>query len=244
MNVFSVPMENVLLIIIGILVIAASVVIFWREYVFRIKTHAKEVDTRRKVYELAILKELGGKIGYTLDVEKMVDIITGSLQQFIEYATVSYMLLEPNKIIFKIDLECSVSKNFIKEVRGHMKRSLEALLGRKVLDKEIEERDVGVLTLENAPDEVRSYFNIPLVIDEKVVGLLTVAHSRAGLYKEEDMTILYKIVAQASQAITKLEQVVKTEQAKLSAMVESLTDGVIMTDREYRVIIVNSAAKK
>lgn len=57
------------------------------------------------------------------------------------------------------------------------------------------------------------------------------------------MEILYKIVNQASQAVTKLEEVVKTEQSKIAAMLESMLEGVVMTDSDYRVIAANPAAK-
>ena len=70
------------------------------------------------------------------------------------------------------------------------------------------------------------------------------AHSEKGLYKEEEMTILYKITHQASQAVTRLQEVVQTEQRKVNSMVESMTEGVIMTDQDYRLLVVNPAAKR
>ena len=71
-----------------------------------IEARSKEMDS--KMYELAILKELGDRVGYSLDVHQIMDVITGSLHQFIEYSAVSYMLLDSSKIIFKIHLEKSV----------------------------------------------------------------------------------------------------------------------------------------
>jgi signal transduction histidine kinase len=76
------------------------------------------------------------------------------------------------------------------------------------------------------------------------MGVLTVASVKTGLYKEEELTILYKIISQASHAITRLQDVVKTEQSKLNAMVESMADGVVMTDTDYRIMVVNPSAKK
>jgi signal transduction histidine kinase len=87
-------------------------------------------------------------------------------------------------------------------------------------------------------------FNIPIVIGGVVVGVLSVAHINPGLYKEEDMTILYKITGQASEAVTRLEDVVKMEKGKLNAMVESMQDGVLMVDPEYRIVVVNPAVKR
>ncbi|MCK5095740.1 MAG: GAF domain-containing protein [Candidatus Pacebacteria bacterium] len=240
-------MENTLIGIIGIIVLIAGCVLCWRERSFRIRAHACEIEVRRKVYELAVLEKLGEGMGYSLDVEKVVEMITGSLRQFIEYTTVSYMLVdqkENNPVSFKIDLKESVCRKFVDGVKKKMEDSLTALLEKEVRTKDIKESLSGALVLDGSPEKIESFFNIPLVIGGRVVGLLTVAHTRKEQYKEQDVMILYKIVAQASQAVTKLEQVVKTEQAKLSAVVESLTDGVVMTDREYKVMAVNPAAKR
>ncbi len=237
-------MEGVLFyIFIGFVVVALVVFLLWERF-FRVSADVEEGDSHRKEYELAVLKELGERIGYALDVEKVVGLVTGSLHQFIEYATVSYILLEKDKVVFNVNIEKPVSNKFIQKVQDQMKNAIEALIDRKVKEKEIEKHVSGALASEDAPDTVCSYFNIPLVIDEKAVGLLTVSHYEEGQYKEEDMTVLYKIVAQVSQAVTKLERVVKTEQAKLGAMIESLVDGVMMTDREHNVLVVNPAAKK
>lgn len=206
----------------------------------RIKKH---VQMRRRMYELAITKELGDRIGYSLNIENIVDIISGSLNQFIKFSAVSYMLIEPEKIIFKIHLEQSVSRDFIDEVKKRMITSLSALLEKKLPETKIEEVLSGAILVDDIDEPIRSYFNIPLVIADKVVGVLTVSHTKAGLYQEEEMTILYKIIKQASQAVTKLQEVVKTEQSKLNAMVESMAEGVIMTDKDMRVIIANPAAR-
>jgi len=227
-----------------VFLITICIVLFWRERSFCARARNYEENMRRKMYELAVLKDLSKKIGSSFDVERIIDVVTGSLHQFIEHTSVSYMLLEKEGVSFKIYLEKSVDKNFIHEVRGRMKTSLEALLVKEINDQEIEERVSGAIVIEEKPNKIGSFFNIPLVIDEKVVGLLTIADTKEGQYKEEDITILYKIVAQASQSVTKLEQLVKTEQLKLGAIVESLIDGVIMTDREYKVLMVNPAAKK
>jgi signal transduction histidine kinase len=43
--------------------------------------------------------------------------------------------------------------------------------------------------------------------------------------------------------VTRLQEVVKMEQGKLNAMVESMGDGVLMIDSEYRVMVANPAIK-
>ena len=203
----------------------------------------KEQDARRRMYELAILKEISDRTGYSLNIKKILDVITGSLSQFLEYSAVSYMLIEPAKIIFKTDLERSVSPQFLGSVKGRMLESLGVLLGREVKDIPVEETVTGAIMLEEIDEPVRSFFNIPVVISGQLVGVLTVADVKDGLYKEEEVAILYKIVGQASQAVTRLEEVVKTEQGKIAAMLESMVEGVVMTDVDYHIVAANPRAK-
>ncbi len=246
-------MENIIIIVsllFSALGIAMGIFYYWQNTQLRIllksqeeKRKKQQAEMGHKMYELAILKELSERIGYSLNIEKIIDIITGSLNQFIEYSVISYMLLEPERIIFKIHLEKSVSQKFINEIQDRMLKSLSALLDREFKKSQIDESLSGAIIVEELTDPVRSFFNIPLVINNKVVGVLTVAHTKAGLYQEEEMTILYKIVKQASQAISRLQEVIATEQSKLNLMVESMTDGVIMTDKDYRILVANPAAR-
>lgn len=226
-----------------VLAIAGSLTVYWRSHKLKQALISKEKIMNRRLYELAILKELGERIGYSLNVQNIVDIIIGSLHQLIDYSAVSYMLLEPEKVIFKMHLEKSVSRRFVDDVCERMLKSLSALLDKEIAKSEVEEVLSGAIIVDEMSDPINSYFNIPVVIDKKVVGILTVAHTEQGLYKEEEMTILYKITQQASQAVTRLQDVVKTEQGKLNAMVETMNEGVMMVDKDYRVMVVNPAAK-
>lgn len=221
------------------------VIIFSYLAVRRIRRGLEERDreVKHRLYELAILKEISDRTGYSLNIQKILDVIVGSLNQFIEYSAVSYMLLDPSKVVFKVDLRQSVSNNFIRDIRRRMLDSLSALLGRDISDMKVEETIEGAIMLDVTEEPVRSYFNIPFVIGGELAGVLTVSNTKAGLYKESEMEILYKIVNQASQAVTKLEGVIKNEQGKIAAMLESMLEGVIMTDREYHVIAANPAAK-
>lgn len=204
----------------------------------------REKEVSRRMYELAILKELGERIGYSLDVQQIIDIITGSLRQFMDYSLVSYMFVEPEKILFRVNVEQSVNRKFVDEVKGRMLKSLSALLDRDLTKFPLEEVLTGAILVEELEEPVGSFFNIPLVIAGKVVGVLTVAHTQPGLYHEEEMSIIYKITAQASQAVTKLQEVVEAEERKLNAMVESMEDGVLMVDKDFRVLVANPAVKQ
>jgi len=236
-------MDNVFYLIIAGVFFLLGIGFYIRSHLFAraIKKHEEEMG--RKVYELAILKEIQERVGYSLDVKQIVQIISGSLHQFIEYGAVSYMLIDPEKLIFNVHIEKSISRKFIDDIKTRMQGSLSALMDRDFSKIPIEEVLTGVMLAVENEEPVRSFFNIPLVIGEKAVGVLTVSDTKGGLYKEEEMTILYKITQLASKAVTKLQEVVENEELKLNSMVESITEGLIMTDNEYRLVVANPAVK-
>ena len=218
-------------------------------FYFSLRKQNKEIskekeESTRHLYELAILKELGERTGYSLNVEEILQIITGSLRQFIDYTAVGYVVIAPEKLKINTYIEKPVSHLFLKEMKERMIASLSALTDKSFESVVLDEIVSGAIVIGEMEQSIGSIFNIPIVISGAVVGVLSVAHIDAGLYKEEDMTILYKITGQASEAVSRLEEVVKMEKGKLNAMVESMGDGVLMVDTEYKVIVANPAIKK
>jgi signal transduction histidine kinase len=217
--------------------------IWWENHKMRQSLRQKEGEMQRRMYEVSILKELGERIGYSLNVQKIVDVITGSLRKLLPYSTVSYMLLgDEGRVIFHCVLEESVNKKFIDDVRFRMINSFAALIGKDIKIEDLDESISGTVTDENNKKIVQSFFNIPVVINNLPVGILNVSSTVDGLYKEDEITILYTIMNQASSAVSKLENILAQEKGKLNAMVESMADGVFMVDIRNRLLVINPAA--
>lgn len=233
--------------LLGTAVFSAFVLILiWVHYrQLRRRLLQRELQMRRRMYELSILRELGERIGYSLNVQKIVDIITSSLGNLLPYSTVGYMLLsEDERVVFHVNLAESVNKNFVSAVRSRMLKAFATLLGKTFSDEDIDESVSGVITDSSGKKEVQSFFNIPIVISEHPVGILTVASTKTGLYRtSEEVEILYTIMSQASEAISKLQTVLEIEKGKLNAMVASMADGVLMVDTKNRLLVINPRAK-
>lgn len=243
------PPATTLLILLGALtlIIFCLLVIIIKQAQDRKKFSA---DISRQIYQLTILKELGERIGYSLNVEKIVDIIINSLENLLSYSTVSYLLFNPHykpgesfkPIIVKFSIKESVNRSFIDEVEARMLKSISALSAKEWDRSQTEEVISGQVIDEKRTDPVRSYFNIPLVINEKLVGLLTVASVEPGLYKQEETNILYAIVGQASTAVSRLEQILEVEKGKLASTIASMSDGVLMIDMSGQLALANPKA--
>ena len=199
-------------------------------------------EAESRAYEIAILKELASRTGYSLDIEQVVDIISGSLHQFINYYVAAHVLIEPEELVCKVHVEKSVKKTFIEDMKKQMLSTLAELAPEDVRNKQLDEAISGAILVEDVEVSLESHFTVPLTVGEKVVGVLMVASADADSYTEEQTNLVHRIAKQASNAITRLQSVVREEQAKLNAMVETLIDGVLMTDNDFRVLVANPVA--
>lgn len=200
-----------------------------------------EAELAKRVYETAILKEIGERIGYSLDGAKIVEIISGSLGNLLPYSTVSYMILgkELEKIRFTCKIVEPVSSYFVTDVKAKMIAALTAMTGQTITAGDIDESLTGGVLDEKSQSRVESFFNLPITISGKLAGIINIASHAENLYNEENTEVLYRIAGQASQAVSRLHEVLENEKAKLSQAVESLADGVLMVDTKYRLVLIN-----
>ncbi|MEK7063055.1 MAG: GAF domain-containing protein, partial [Patescibacteria group bacterium] len=227
-------MVDSLLIIISIIFLALALGLASAVFSLRRALNSKNAElirekeeSARRLYEVSILKEIGEQTGYSLDVEQILQIIAGSLHQFINYCAVSYIVVLPDKLKLHTRLEQSVSNIFLADLKTKMLASLSTLAGKDFNTAPLAETRSGAIVVEAVVEPIGSFFNIPLTISGSLSGLLTVAHVKPGLYKEADMTILYKIVNQASLAVTRLQAVVKKEEERIGKIREEFTSMIV-----------------
>lgn len=201
----------------------------------------REELQRQKLFELSVLKELQERIGYSLDLEKVVDVLTSSLHNFFKYSTASSLIIKNGSLIFTTHLEEPVSIGFLEKVKESMIASL-STLSNEPLPEGLKENVTGATDQTNT-SQLASFFHIPLIINEKVVGLINLSSTQPGLYKEQEMTMMYQITGLASNALSKLNEVLSTEEGKIIALIGSLTDGVFMVDHEKEILVINDSAK-
>ena len=204
----------------------------------------QSLELQQKVYQAQVLKEIGERIGYSLDTAKIVDIITSSLGNLLEYDAVSYMVLgEDGRVVFRCHVEKTVNHDFIEEVKHKMLMSYEAILNKPIKPKSVDESITGNILDDNLKAGVESFFNLPVVISQKLVGLINVASKDKGQYGEDQASILYAITNQAATAVSKLQGVLESEKGKLAGVIYSLTDGVITIDLNHQLTVYNPAVK-
>jgi len=228
-------------------IFGAGFILVRQKYTGEVKaSKQREEEFKRKMYEAEVLKEIGDRIGYSLDAAKIVEIISGSLGKLLPHSAICHMLFDEkeDKVNFSCSVNEPVSPLFIKDVREKMIISSKEILQKPIMESEISESIAGAVLDEKLQGFVRSYFNLPIVISGKLVGMINVSSTRADLYDHANTEFLFTIAKNAASAVSKLQEVLENEKNKLLQAVDSLSEGVIMVDTKYKLVLVNRKLKQ
>lgn len=242
------------LILFGTLAIVFS--FLWERNRKKLKDTEKELT--RQLYELGILRDLNDKIGYSLKTRDIARNIALTSEKFFPLKTASYAVVSDAKIIYESFTKGSVGEKYAQGVKKIVFDSMYALddtlkhFDVQELPAQILQNDTEVNN--NTPSDMpKSYFNIPLVLNNKFVGIISITSPKEKVYQDKDMTLLYKIVNQAQLAIGRLENVIETEKGKIQSLIYSLSSGALLFMKdplaesgqvELRLVTLNNAAKR
>lgn len=204
---------------------------------------ARTKEYERRAYQAEVLRELNERVGYSLDLAKIIEIITGNVGKLLDYDVIAHLTRANEKIILRFNISRQVSHAFVADTRDKMLNAYGAIMGIAIRPEDIDESITGSIFDDLAETSVQSFFNLPIAIGGKIAGMITVASSKSGIYTEEETAILYTITAQASNAVNKLNEVLEQEKGKLNALVATLDDGIFMVDTHWDILVVNAKAR-
>lgn len=213
-----------------------------RESRTRSQLEKRDEQKRKRLYETTVLRTMQDRIGYSLDIEHVVDTITSSVKNLFPYATVSSIVVEEDKLIFKVSIEDRVNSTFLQEVKKQMMERME-ILTKHNLPTFVEEIRQGQPIDDESTTQIGSIISVPLMINGQVGALITLASTKPDLYKKEEMTMFFQMVNQSSSALSKLKRVIETEESKLIAMIGNIADGIFTVDRTMKLTLINETAR-
>lgn len=219
-----------------------------RELFARIRTklRVKEAEDtiRRRNRELSVLPEIAKELSARLSLDELLSVVL--------HRTVETMgALVGHGLIFHP--VSSLQKTYrtstpIVEKTSHFP-DLSDLLGE--LEESRQSKIIEDVT--NEPkwhvvenDPIRSVVIVPLTGREKLLGLIVLGHEKSQYFKLEHLVLLQAIACQATIAVENAqlyEQQVR-EQQRLSAVLDSAADAILMFDDETRLLLYNPAGQK
>lgn len=230
-------------------------------FYYRLKNTKKELfknqkDIKRQLFELTILNEVSQKIGYSLSSKDIASTIAETAQKLFPLSSVSYALIESDHLELTTIMRQKIGTDYIYGVKQIVLQGLYAVedsvralpVIEKVKDNSSDAQNDSLTDITIQFDtKPQSYFNIPLVLNNRFTGIINISSVKPHAYQDEDMSMLYKIVNQAQLAIGMLETVIESEKGKVDALVKSLSSGAIFFTLEknhLKLFTINTAAKR
>ncbi len=105
-------------------------------------------------------------------------------------------------------------------------------------------QDERWIIYDDQPYDVRSAIATPLRRRQRIIGVLTLVHDEPNRFKDSDLLLLNAIADQSAIALenAQLFRETELEREKLSAIINSTQDAVLVTDQENKTLLLNPAA--
>jgi PAS domain S-box-containing protein len=198
----------------------------------------------RRVKELNILYGIGKSVASLLDLEKL-------LGRVVEAAV--YITGAEEGFLMLVDEE--TGELYIRAAQGPQEKypqSLKLKVEDSVADGVIRTGEAVMIGGPAGGKDMRTAYLVkallsaPLKTKDKVIGVLSVDNKTSSKnFTNNDLYLLSALANHAAIAIenARLFSAVKSERSKLSTIIGSTEDAVIVTDSEMRVLLLNRAAR-
>ncbi len=216
------------------------------------KSSDQDKDLKRQLYEVKVLSQITDKIGYSLNVQTVAETIAETVENIFDLSTVSYAVckFDSQELIMKTFIKENVGANYIGWLKGIMLTAI-GEIDPAMAKYPIKQEANAILPQSDRYtyfDAIpQSYFNIPMIVDDRLIGMINISSQKKHVYEDADMSLLYKIVAKAQEAVTRLHDVIETEKAKLESVISHLPSGTIMFSFQGNTVgvpVLNRAARE
>ena len=182
-----------------------------RQLAFAIENARLHQETERRLTEVSTLYELARQMNTSLNVQEVLDSIVWSLKQAVGCRGCSIALLDPVANVLEIRAAAGIADKWKREFELRLG---EGIAGRVALEgTPIYVPDV--LELEDFiffDPSVRSLLTVPLSMQQRVIGTLSVDSDRSRAFSEADERLLTVAATQAAVAIEKARLYANLEQ--------------------------------
>jgi two-component system NtrC family sensor kinase len=210
------------------------------------RTEAEESaeDLSRRIRELEALSLVGRTVTALLELDEVLMAVVEAAVRLTGAEEGSLLLLDDESG----DLTMRASKNFDEQFARAFRLHVRDSLAGQVI-----ETGQPVLVDESSPKKiltsylVRSLIYVPLRLRGKVIGVLGVDNREAGRsLTKQDMAVMLAMADYAAIAIenAKLYHRSEVERSKLETILAQTENGVIVVNREDRLLLINRAAQQ
>ena len=214
----------------------------------RVERDALVDRLQRRIESLSILYDVAAASGDMSSYPDIVQLIMRALGKMLRF-DVAATLIAPSEgsgaAVMHMHCQTPCDETTLTETRDRCIELYATLTGRQLDEEQLSVQVTGERVGETSrPQRPGSSTHVPLVVDSNVVGIIFVAATRARAFTLDDEKLLYVLANQTGDAVRRLSTRLVDERRKLGLMVESMADGVVMTDDSGEVFLINPAARR
>ncbi|HJW83528.1 MAG TPA: histidine kinase dimerization/phospho-acceptor domain-containing protein [Anaerolineae bacterium] len=197
----------------------------------------------RQAQELNALYNIGKTVTRLRDIEDILAQVVSAAVHLTRADEGSLFLLDPDSG----ELYLRASKNFDETAARNLRLKVDdTLMGRVIHSARPVMMSADDLVKVNTSFLVKAILNVPMLVADRVIGVLSVDYRTAGRsFTEHDVHLLSTLADYAAIALenARLYWAAEHERVRLQTILRDLPDAVIVTDAGTRVLLINDAAR-
>jgi PAS domain S-box-containing protein len=208
-----------------------------------------EERVKERTAALSVLYDVSRDISYSLDYRQLFKIIMEALLKIVDYDVCASILFDAHTADIILKPAYPADTKFVDEVKTYLIKNAVEYTEQDINEKRIDTFIVPpgpyvVTEKKREVEALESFFNVPLTVRGRVVGLFSVLSCKKDAFSREDAQFINTVANQVSSAIERLRGVLTTEKSKMESMVASMVEGVIMLDKAGRILVLNPRARE
>ena len=211
----------------------------------------QEVTEQRRLgqHRIEVMATLGEVTAATADLgsfAEVLEVVTRELHRVIRFDMVAILIaLEGSGGILHLHCQEACDANLLRAVRDRCLEAFRSATGRSLDEDQLTVNLTGrpLLTAGQAM-RLPTTTQVPLVSNGNPIGLMFICSPSPDPVSTEERRVLYLLANRTADALMRLKLRLGDERRRLAMMVESMADGLILTDQHSDQVLINPAARR
>ncbi|MFQ5702369.1 MAG: histidine kinase dimerization/phospho-acceptor domain-containing protein, partial [Acidobacteriota bacterium] len=196
--------------------------------------------------ELSALYEVSRSLGFVLAVEDLFQLVCEALRRSVHCDLCAFTLYMPGRREMSIRAGPAAGEAAVRAFSRDVLKHLGKPAGRgpgevavhvsRTDPSDAEPPEAGAQPL-------RSTVHAPLQLRGEIVGQLSMGSCGAGKFTATNRRLLQTIASQAALTLDRLRTAREAETSRIHSMLESMAEGVLLLDRDLKIMMLNPAAE-
>ncbi len=177
----------------------------------------------------SILYKITTLVETNKNLDEIFSEIIKSIKKVVDYESASiYLLNEKNELKEKPEYREGKSDEVLETIEFKLGNGIKALVAQKketIIIKDVRKSAKDLTDIFTGEEQrIASFASVPMIVGEKLIGVLNLSHSQPNKFLEEDKKILKVFSSQTASTISKILNDRKTEELLAKVTNESITD--------------------